>query len=274
MLLEEDVDRIAEVLVGEMVAALDLIAPIRHVIIRDRVVPLFLRKETRETMVARDDAACGKDWPLFLKLHNLAAHRVRRDRVATNLELFSRYKGDTNQIWKLANSLTVRGQSCALPPKLDCEGQLVQGEEKLADVMNRHYISKTAKIWQGFVAEMQQQHHHHQQQQQFGGGSNGNSSSGSSGSTSTRGFLHLLHLLVCALLFLFLCPLCAGEGGSAEGHCEAQERTGYKDGWHLYQHDQGPGPGTGSPTGSPVKQELLQQEVPINIQDRQCRPHL
>ncbi len=164
--MEEDVDKIAEIIVGEIVAALDLIAPVRPVLIKDRVVPLSLAKETREIMAARDAAAQRRDWPLYRKLRNLAARRVRRDRMRTNLVQLNKCAGDPKQLWRLADSLTGRGKSCALPPSLVHEGQLVRGEEELADVMNRHYISKIAMIRHGIAAELKQQQQQCQQGQQ------------------------------------------------------------------------------------------------------------
>ena len=143
---EEDVDRIAETIVAELVRALDLIAPTRSVLVKKRQTPLLLGKETREIMAARDAAANRKDWQLYRRLRNLAARRVRRDRVTSNLELLDKFKGDPARVWKLADLLTGRGRSSGLPPRLEQDGQLVEGDDELADVMNRHYINKIEKI--------------------------------------------------------------------------------------------------------------------------------
>ncbi len=143
---EEDVDRIAETIVAELVKALDLVAPPKLVLIKNRVTPLSLGKETREIMAARDAAANKKDWQLYRRLRNLAARRVRRDRVNSNLKLLNKFRGDPGRVWRLADSLTGRGRSDGLPPRLEQDGQLVGGDDKLADVMNRHYIDKIEKI--------------------------------------------------------------------------------------------------------------------------------
>lgn len=141
-----DVDRITETIVSELTSALDLIAPPRQIVVKDRRTPLSLRKETREIMAARDAAANKKDWPLYRRLRNLAARRVRKDRVSSNLEALNKCRSDPGRMWKLADSITGRGRSRRLPPSLEQDGQLVEGDDKLADVMNRHYIEKVEKI--------------------------------------------------------------------------------------------------------------------------------
>ena len=143
---EEDVDKIADTIVEELVKALDLIAPPKPTLIKNRQTPLYLKRETREIMAARDAAANKKDWQLYRRLRNLAARRVRRDRVDSNLELLNKFRDDPGRVWKLADSLTGRGRSGGLPPQLEQDGRLVEGDDKLADVMNHHYISKIAKI--------------------------------------------------------------------------------------------------------------------------------
>ncbi len=143
---EEDVDKITDSIVAELVAALDLVAPSRSVFIKNRQIPLSLRKKTREIMAARDAAAEKRDWLLYRRLRNKAARFVRKDRVASSLSLLERIKGNPGRVWSLADSLTGRGRSGGLPPRLVQDGQIVEGDDKLADVMNDHYISKIEKI--------------------------------------------------------------------------------------------------------------------------------
>ncbi len=154
---EDDVDKIAAIIVQELVSALDLIAPTRSVFIKERTIPLSLRRETRGTMAARDAAARRGDWPLYRRLRNLAGRQVRQDRVRTTLQLLSRHKDDPKEVWKLADSLTGRERSAVLPPALLQDGQLVEGDDKLANVMNSFYISKIDGIRQRIELEKQQQ---------------------------------------------------------------------------------------------------------------------
>ena len=153
---EDDVDKVAETLVEELTASLDLIAPLRPIHIKERSSPLYLRKETREIMVARDAAAAKKDWSLYRRMRNLASRRVRQDRVSSNLDLLGRLGKDPKMVWRLADSLTGRGRNGTLPTRLKQDGQLVGGDDKLADIMNCHYIAKIAKIREGIEQERRQ----------------------------------------------------------------------------------------------------------------------
>ncbi len=163
---ESDVDKIMTIIVQELIAALDLIAPLRPTFIKERTVPLSLARETRRTMAARDAAARRRDWPLYKRLRNLAARQVRQDRMSTTLDLLTRHKNDPKQVWKLADSLTGRERTSTLPPALLRDGQLVKGDEKLADIMNDFYISKIDKIRRQIDLEKQQQHGQQEQQRQ------------------------------------------------------------------------------------------------------------
>ncbi len=142
---EDDRDKITKIRVAELEGALDLIAPLKQILIKDKQTPLYLRRETREIMATRDAAAGRKDWQLYRHLWNLATRHVRKDRVASNLALF----GD----WRLADSLTGQGRSGGLSLLLEQYGQLVKEDDKLADVMNRHYICNIEKIWEKIKEE-------------------------------------------------------------------------------------------------------------------------
>ncbi len=143
---EEDVDKITGILTREIGAALDLISPLRTVLIKDKRAPLYLSRETRRTMDARDAAANRRDWARYRSLRNLASRQVRRDRLATNAGLLQTCSRDPKRLWQLADSLTGRGKAGGLPPRLEQEGQVVEGDDELADVMNRHYIDKITGI--------------------------------------------------------------------------------------------------------------------------------
>ncbi len=165
---EEDVDKITEIIVREVTKVLDVLAPLERILVKESLSPLSLRRETRRLMQERDLAASRKDWPLFRKLRNQAARHVRQDRLHSNLDLLNRCRGDTKQVWQLANSLTGRNASNAPPPCLEWDGQLVQGGDKLADVMNRFFIGKVERIRAGIDREKQQQQQQQQWQQQHG----------------------------------------------------------------------------------------------------------
>ncbi len=196
---EDDVDKIAETIVGVVTETLDVLAPLKWIMMKNpSAPPLYLQKSTWQLMHDRDLAAQKRNWPLFRHLRNLAARQVRKDRLQSNQDLLDRCRGEVRQVWQLANSLTGRSTSSAPPPSLEYEGQLVQGEGKLAEVMNGFFVEKVKKIRAGIVAERQQQQQqrhrrwHQQQQQQLGPSAArfpaSSSSSSSSSSTSSTSF--------------------------------------------------------------------------------------
>ncbi len=162
---EEDVDDITGIIVSEVTAVLDTLAPQKTVLIKDSPTPpLSLTRETRALMEARDTAACQRDWPLFRRLRNQTAHQVRRDRLASNRALLDKCQGDSRRLWQLADSLTGRGTTEGPPPRLECDGQLVEGDDKMAGIMNGFFIDKVERIRANIEAERLL----HQQQQRRG----------------------------------------------------------------------------------------------------------
>ncbi len=187
--LKDGVDEITEIIVREITEALDLVAPSKSIFVKERAVPLLLKDETRRTMAARDLAAQRGDWPLYRRLRNKAARQVRKDRLESTLQQLSRHGNDPKEVWRLADSLTGRERSGALPPSLLRDGELVEGDRELADVMNSFYISKIDKIREGIDLEKQQwqrqQQERWQQQQRTQQGQQGSASPPSSSSSSS-----------------------------------------------------------------------------------------
>ncbi len=166
--LEEDVDKILKIIVDTITSALDVLAPVRTVLVKDGPAPLLLRRETRSTMAARDAAAGCRNWSLYRRLRNQAARQVRQDRKASNLNLLQKCNGDPKSLWRLADSLTGRERGGGLPPQLEQDGHLVQGDARLAGILNDHYITKIQRLREGIevVVEQQQQQEQREQQQQ------------------------------------------------------------------------------------------------------------
>ncbi len=163
---EEDVDKIAEIVVGETQKVLDKLAPLERIVVKDSPTPLYLQRSTRRLMQDRDRAAQRRDWPLFRRLRNLAARQVRKDRLNSNLDLLNRCGGNSKEVWHLANSLTGRSNTSGPPPSLEYDGQLVQGDAKLAEIMNKFFVEKVKKIRADIDEERQQQQQRQRQQQQ------------------------------------------------------------------------------------------------------------
>ncbi len=162
----EDVEEIHEIIVREITVALDLVAPLEQVQIKERKNPLYLSAETRSLIRERDRAAAGSNHNEYRRLRNKVARLVRRDKLASNAKHLQEQGFNPKSVWSLANSASGRSQGSALPARIDDEemGHRVEGDAELADCMNRFYISKIEKIRASIGAG--EEHHGDQQQQQ------------------------------------------------------------------------------------------------------------
>ena len=147
-----DVDEAHAAIVREVTRALDVIAPIRTVIVKDRSVPLSLAPDTLQAMAERDKAAATnhKD---YRALRNKAARKVRRDKVLSSLKEIDGCKGDYSRLWRFANATMGKGRSGgSLPDRLvDIDGNVVSGPE-IPDAMNNFYITKVRKVRESIKA--------------------------------------------------------------------------------------------------------------------------
>ena len=168
--LLEDVESIHGIIVREINDALDLIAPLQRVQVKEGRPPLYLSEDTRSLMRRRDRAAAAGNFSEYRKLRNRTVRFIRRDRLASNVRLLQKHGFNPKSVWHLANSASGRSQRTALPAELQEEdgGQRVVGDAKLADCVNGFYIDKIAKIRAGIDAggERKEDQHRLQQQQQ------------------------------------------------------------------------------------------------------------
>ncbi len=141
-----DVDEVHAAIVKEVNRALDVIAPSRTVIVKDRAVPLSLAPDTLQAMAERDKAAATnhKD---YRALRNKAARKVRRDKVLSSLKEIDGCKGDYSRLWRFANATMGKGRSGgSLPDRLgDIDGNVISGSE-IPNALNNFYITKVRNI--------------------------------------------------------------------------------------------------------------------------------
>ncbi len=172
----DDVEAIHNVIVNEITTALDLVAPLKQVQLKERRTPLYLSAETRSAIRRRDAAAAG-NYTEYRCLRNKAARLVRRDKLASNERHLQEQGYNPKAIWNLANTVSGRSIRSALPAELvDGDGIKVRGDASLADCVNKFYIDKINKIRKGIdenlsrcrggCAQQQQQVQQRQQQEQ------------------------------------------------------------------------------------------------------------
>ena len=107
----EDPDTVAHLITAEVSRALQVLAPLKTSIVKDRSVPLKLAKDTLAAMAARDRAAKSGNTASFRSLRNRAACLCKRDARQSAREALARAKRDPKKVWALANAITGRRAS-------------------------------------------------------------------------------------------------------------------------------------------------------------------
>ncbi len=170
----DNVDMIHNTIVGEITAALDLVAPLQQVMVKDRQLPLYLSSEALMAISERDRAATMGNHSVYRKFRNRASRLVRRDKLASNLKHLQKEDFNSKAVWQLANGASGRSTRSRLPAGLVDEdsGERVEGDDNLADCVNAFYIKKIKKIRDGIDKDLLQEkgeglaRHQHQLQQQ------------------------------------------------------------------------------------------------------------
>ncbi len=177
-----DVEEIHEIIVREIICALNIVAPLEQVQVKERRNPIYLSVETRSLIMERDRAAASGNHTKYRKLRNKTAKSVRRDKLASNVRILQEQGFNPKSVWQLANAASGRTQVSKLPGELQdgAAGRCVRGDAELADCVNQFYIDKINKIRARIDAEEgrrewrerevrreQQQQEQHQQQHHF-----------------------------------------------------------------------------------------------------------
>ena len=150
-------DSVHDIIVNEIVAVLDEVAPMEHFATRRRPTPLYLQRGTLAVMAACNSAARSGS-ANYRKLRNHASHIVRRDQLASTHSFVSGSVASSGnsaaRLWKLAN--TVLGRvSPPLPSSLINENGLhVSDPELLANTMNCFFISTIERLRDGFATSV------------------------------------------------------------------------------------------------------------------------
>ncbi len=137
----DDVNYIHETILRVIVSALDVVAPMREVAIKNRQTPLNLKADTLRTMELRDSAAVAGNVSEYRKHRNKAVRLLRRDKLDSNQDMLGQ-GFDPKRVWSLANAVMGKGSGHALPTELDG----IEGDDKLADHMNKFYVDKISKL--------------------------------------------------------------------------------------------------------------------------------
>ena len=141
----EDVDEAVDIIVTEVTRVLDVVAPVKSTIVKNREHPFSLAPDTRQAMRQRDFAA-KHNRSQYRQLRNKAARLARRDKMRGAATAIESCSGDSAKLWKLANTIMGKAKGSAMPNELlDLDGNTV-GAANLPSRMNQHYSDKVIKI--------------------------------------------------------------------------------------------------------------------------------
>ncbi len=143
--LSEDVNHIHDIIVNEIVATLDRLAPFKTSLVKCRASPLHLRPDTLRTMRERDAAAAAGNVTRYRRLRNATVRLLRRDKLDSNQATLERSGYNPQKVWALANAAIGKETNSSLPSSLDG----VVGDAALANHVNEFYIDKIEKLRRG-----------------------------------------------------------------------------------------------------------------------------
>ncbi len=142
----DNVNVINTIIVKEIHAALDIVAPYKATLIKNRPTPLHLKPDTIRTMKERDlEARPGGDRQKYRILRNRVVRLLKRDKLDSNQKHLQQSGMDPKRVWTLANVALGRGTNADLPSSLDG----VTGGAELAAHVNNFYVDKISKLRSG-----------------------------------------------------------------------------------------------------------------------------
>ena len=139
----EDVEDALKFVLGGIVGALDIVAPLKAIRVK-RGDDLYLSAETLALMKVRDQAS-GQEYRL---LRNRVSSLVKRDRLRSNLVKLNKANGDPKLLWRLANEAMGKSRS-SLPASLEIGGVPTVGAVEAATAMGDFYVEKVDALRDG-----------------------------------------------------------------------------------------------------------------------------
>lgn len=136
-----NVNSALEYLNAGIVAALDMVAPVKEVTV-NRGKNLYLTQHTLNLMKQRDMAKGAK----YRKLRNRCSVLVERDKRASNESKLDKSKNDPRVLWELANAALGKPKPTLPLSLLDASGSMTVGKVATASAMNDFFIKKVVKL--------------------------------------------------------------------------------------------------------------------------------
>jgi hypothetical protein len=133
----KDVDVVNKFVVDGIIAALDVVAPVKEIIVKTGS-NLYLKRETLKMMKRRDSARDGR--PRFCALRNTANRLVKRDKLASNAETLAKASRDPRVLWQLANNALGKAPPSLPPGLVNATGSMTSGKREAAETINPFFF--------------------------------------------------------------------------------------------------------------------------------------
>jgi hypothetical protein len=139
----KDVEEVHKFVVNGIIAALDLVAPVKEIVVKTGS-NLYLTRETLEMMKRRDSARAGT--PRFRALRNAANCLVKRDKLASNAKTRAKASRDPKLLWQLANDLHGKAPPSIPLALVNATGSMTSGKREAAETINLYFIIKVDSL--------------------------------------------------------------------------------------------------------------------------------
>jgi hypothetical protein len=142
----KDVEEVHKFVVDGIVAALDVVAPVKEIVVKTGS-NLYLTRETLKMMKRRDSARAGT--ARFCALRNATNRLVKRDKLASNAETLAKSSSDPRVLWQMANNALGKAPPSLPPALVNAAGSMTLGKREAAETINTYFISKVDSLRAG-----------------------------------------------------------------------------------------------------------------------------
>ena len=139
-----DANEAVSLIIGNVEAALDIVAPLIPITFRPDKPKLSLKQDTLDAMSQRDAARISGNRSVFKVLRNKVTRLVKRDKIKSVMTRLKKNPGPKSA-WKEAKTILGRGRGARLPA---CTNN--DNPADTADHQNKFFIEKVA----GLVASL------------------------------------------------------------------------------------------------------------------------
>ena len=146
-----DPELVANVLIGHISEAIDLVAPMRKFQPRVNFAP-YLTKDTKEKMKQRDilrwkakESGNPDDEREFKRCKNITLRQQRKDKISWAKDLVGDDLINGKKVWGAVERICKTKKSSSID-KLIIDGRVVQDKQTMASGINQFFVDKVAKL--------------------------------------------------------------------------------------------------------------------------------